>query len=296
MHLARVVPPHDMHLARVHQCTTQPLSLHLPFTTMTDTQPNTPSDTPTLDHLLVGSTTDPDSAKDDKDDVKESCVALGEHGVASVPSTSHSDVPDDDTMTRIDLVCNYLKESSLYAPLQSTRQLVTWKPENRSHRLVVKDTDQPAVMTVIAIISSDSFFLTPDAYYKGGNNITPSLADVKLTCIARRPVEANIATDFVSALANVLWLMEQVRSPGVPRVGVTLPSGSVIPTSFKFRHVLFKVSFADCRLQSIDQLRQEVGSEDVIMPIGTDAQSTSQPSTKTYFQAHRPHFTSLTGP
>ena len=150
---------------------------------------------------------------------------------------------DDDTADRVGLVRNYLRLESLYAPLQATRQLVAWKAENRSHQLVTKETDAPAILTLIAVISTDSFFLTPDAYYKGGNDVTPSLADVKLTCVARRPVDTDIANDFTSALANVLWLMDQIRTTGVPRIGVTLPTGSVTPISFKFRHVLFKVSF-----------------------------------------------------
>jgi len=107
---------------------------------------------------------------------------------------------------------------------------------------VMKDTDEPAIMTVIANISTDSFYLTPDAYYKGSTTVTASLADVKLSCVARRPVEPDIANDFALALTNVMWLMERVRSPGVLRLGVTLPTGSVTPVAFKFRHVLFKVS------------------------------------------------------
>ena len=99
-----------------------------------------------------------------------------------------------------------------------------------------------AVLTLVAVISADSFFLTPDAHYKGANHITASLADVKLTCIVRRPVEAELASDYGSGLANLIWLMEQVRSPGLSRQGVTMPSGAVNPTSIKLRHVLFKVS------------------------------------------------------
>ena len=139
---------------------------------------------------------------------------------------------------------NYLKLETLYLPLQDTRKDVAWKYENRSHRLVVKGdaSSKSAILTLVAVISTDSFFLTPDAYYKGANTITASLADVKLSCIARRPVDAALASDFGSALANLLWLMEQVRTPGLTRQGVTMPSGAANPTSLKLRHVLFKVS------------------------------------------------------
>ena len=87
----------------------------------------------------------------------------------------------DDISERIALVTNYLKTETLYAPLQVTCDLVTWKAENRSHRLVVKESDDTAILAIIGVISTDNFFLTPDGYYKGSNNVTPSLADVKLT-------------------------------------------------------------------------------------------------------------------
>ena len=139
-----------------------------------------------------------------------------------------------DVSDRVALVCDYLKTETLYMPLHATRELVAWKAENCGHRLVVKESDDTAVLTIIAIISTDNFFLTPDAYYKGGTNVTPSLANVKLTCVARRPLDPGVADDFALALTKVVWLMEQVRATGVPHLGVTQPTGSPNPVAFKF--------------------------------------------------------------
>ena len=210
-----------------------------------DAQPRTPSDTP-ANSSSNSTLTDTFHAPDVKDDDSKPGIdtptgteVMDAHAV--LDDTLDSFTSGDETAIRIALLSNYLSQHTLYAPMHATCQLVTWKAENRSHRLVMKDTDKPAILTVIAVISTDSFYLTPDAYYKGSTDVTPSLADIKLSCVARRPVEPNIANDFTSALANVIWFMEQVRSTGVPRVGVTLPTGSTTPISFKFRHVLFKV-------------------------------------------------------
>ena len=61
--------------------------------------------------------------------------------------------------------------------------------------------------------------------------------------------------------------MEQVRMSGVPRIGVTQPQGSVTPISFKFRHVLFKVSLT-CRPVTITHRLQQIGSDEVVLPKG----------------------------
>jgi hypothetical protein len=55
--------------------------------------------------------------------------AIGQD-VEAAPAT------DDDVTECITLVTNYLRQDSLYLPAQTTRELVTWLPENRSHRLV----------------------------------------------------------------------------------------------------------------------------------------------------------------
>ena len=75
-----------------------------------------------------------------------------------------------DIAKRITLIANYLKQDTLYLASQPTRELVAWHAGHRSNILVRKDHSEginPATFTIIAIISTDGFFLTPDAYYKG---------------------------------------------------------------------------------------------------------------------------------
>ena len=215
-----------------------------PPTMSSATRPNSPSDSPSD----VSTDATLDNVPNKTTHHTPSDVDLGTEALHTAETSEnvlqHGGTSDDDIGERIASIVNYLKVDTLYLPLQSIRKEVGWKYENRSHRLVVKGdaSGTSAILTLVAVISTDSFFLTPDAYYKGANSITASLADVKLSCIARRPVEAPLASDFASALANLLWLMEQVRSPGLPRQGVTMPSGAANPTSLKLRHVLFKVS------------------------------------------------------
>jgi hypothetical protein len=101
---------------------------------------------------------------------------------------------------------------------------------------------ESAILTVIAIISHNDFFMSSNASYKGGNSFTSSLADVKLSCVGRQPFEPNLSDDFACAVSNISWLMDRVHTIGLPRLGVTMPPGSPTPTSLKFQHVLFKVS------------------------------------------------------
>ena len=198
------------------------------------------------------SNTSSNSTLDDfRDDTRDAAkVTIHVKGIkCSVPAP---DLVDDDTAfiesndvtERIALLQNYLKHDTLYLPSQATRELVAWRAENRSNRLVPKHAPEgsdPAILTIIAVISTDGFFLTPDAYYKGSTQLTPSLADVKMSCLLRRPLDTNLSSDFTSGLTNLLWLMEQVRTPGFPRVGVAMPVGSSTPVMIKLRHVLFKV-------------------------------------------------------
>jgi hypothetical protein len=191
------------------------------------------------------------STLDDIAEDKDKTVTIHVKGInvptsqATSPDAESSVVKEDDVTERITLVTNYLRQESLYLPVQTTRERVTWHPENRSHRLVRKDHadgNENATLMIIAVISTDSFFLTPDAYYKGSTQVNASLADVKLSCLLRRPVDTPLATDFTSALTNILWMMEQMRTPGLPRIGVTMPTGSMNPVFIKLRHVLFKAS------------------------------------------------------
>lgn len=162
----------------------------------------------------------------------------------SKPATA----PDSGNV-RLQEILDYLKEDTHYLGLQSIRQQVCWHPENRGHRLVVEGSDDPSpvILTVIGTIGVDDFFLSPDGAYKGKSDFTSSLADVKLSCICRRPAEPGLAAEFGSALLNLTWLMDKVWTPGHGRVGVTLPSGSTTATQFKVRHILFKVGACFCQ-------------------------------------------------
>jgi len=165
---------------------------------------------------------------------------------SNAPSTTpgDSDVSHTDVVAeRINLIASYLKSNSLYIGVDQTRDNVVWMPENRGHRLVERTATsekKTAVLTVITTISNDDFFLTPDASYKGRTNFNSSLADVKLSCVGRRPMETDLIDEFAHAVRNVSAIMDQVHTLGLPRVGVTMPPGSTTPTALKFRHVLFK--------------------------------------------------------
>ena len=196
------------------------------------------------------------------------------------------------------MIANYLKQDTLYLPLQTTRERVVWQADNRCNRLVRKDHgdgDDPAMLTIIAIISNDGFFLTPDAYYKGGTQITPSLADVELSCLLRRPIDATLGNEFSSALANIVWLMEQVRTPGLARTGVTMPVGSVNPVALKLRHVLFKVSIFRIRYTAVHYLPQEIDAATVVLPHGMQIQNDRTSVFSLHIQALLPRFRSRIG-
>ena len=72
-----------------------------------------------------------------------------------------------------------------------------------------------------------------------------------------------------------MWLMEQVRTPGLPRNGFTMPTGSASPVMLKLRHVLFKASAPDFRYTATHRPSQEIDTATVVLPHGMQIQATT---------------------
>jgi hypothetical protein len=123
--------------------------------------------------------------------------------IKQVPASNFSErfspSPDQSLAEKLTDTIDYLMDDTSYLPLDAVRQNVRWVAESRGHRLVAKESNDssPAILTLIGTIGVDNCFLSPDGAYKGKTDFTPSLADIKLSCVCRRPATPNWPTTFL---------------------------------------------------------------------------------------------------
>jgi hypothetical protein len=183
---------------------------------------------------------------------------------------SSSDVQSADELheellaDKIDLFRERLRESNTYLGNANILEKVTWIESNRGHRLVLSDAvdlltqssedndtkeDKPnpteipsAELSIIARISHDDCWLAPDGFWKGRTRITPTFADLKLSCAAEAPGYAEFDDEFGQALHNLEAIVDARRTPEVDTMkGLFITSGSQKGPKIKIRHPVFTV-------------------------------------------------------
>ena len=124
--------------------------------------------------------------------------------------------------------------------------MLMWKCQGKADRLVMKDTGTAAVLSCVAEIDTNDFWLTSDANYCGTGDYVKNLKDAKVTCALIKPSLKPFNGEWDSVLMNLKGLMNDIVREGSPRQGVFAIATGI---RFKVRHVLFAVSiqsFTDC--------------------------------------------------
>ena len=154
--------------------------------------------------------------------------------------------------------CDRLLTSGTYLANPQFRDNVEWIRNGKSHKLVKKssptnsaatdadgDSTTPtlpemAILSIIVVISSEDFWLTSDAGWKGVTKFSKSFADVKPSCTAERPTFEGLSEDFDTAIQNLKWLQDQIATHGFHTKKGLLVGNAGLP-QIKIRHVLFEV-------------------------------------------------------
>ncbi|KIL68346.1 hypothetical protein M378DRAFT_21881 [Amanita muscaria Koide BX008] len=103
-------------------------------------------------------------------------------------------------------------------------------------RKVAPVAAEPAILSAVVKISEEDYWLTSCGMWREPSPITPTLADVKPTCVGVVPPHAVFANDFRNVLNNVKMLMNMEGTRGMAqRKGVLVKNHQL-----RFRHVLFE--------------------------------------------------------
>ncbi|KAF8440515.1 hypothetical protein L210DRAFT_3539853 [Boletus edulis BED1] len=150
---------------------------------------------------------------------------------------------------RVNAMLNELHNSPTYLGNAHLAEALEWRRvgrkdfifpnhvDNENDEEEGRCTEEPAILSIIADISHDSFWLSSDAGWRGPTEITPSLSDVKGTCIGTAPRSPILHDHFSQALQHILVLQALVATPDITvRQGFT-QFGS---ERLKFRHIFFE--------------------------------------------------------
>jgi hypothetical protein len=97
-----------------------------------------------------------------------------------------------------------------------------------------------AGLSAVVLISSDDFWMTADAGYRGPGRYVRNFASVKPTCSGGIPDVEPFKSDYSEVVDNVRWLLDTVSTQGfhLKRGFVTGPTNA---PRIKVQHVLFEV-------------------------------------------------------
>jgi hypothetical protein len=70
------------------------------------------------------------------------------------------------------------------------------------------------ILSIIVVISSEDFWMTPDAGWKGVTKVSKSFADVNPLCTGKKPTFEGLSKDFDTAIQNLKWLQDQIMTHG----------------------------------------------------------------------------------
>lgn len=150
-----------------------------------------------------------------------------------------------------------LLNTGLYLAHPTIRDKVEWIRDGKGHKLVVKNTKpvdddaenlpppEMAMVSLIAVISTNDFWMSSDAGWKGPTAFTKTLADAKASCTGEKPNVDTFGDDFVTAITNLQWFQDQIATHGFTvKKGALIGQPGAIPDTYKvkIRHSLFEVS------------------------------------------------------
>ncbi|KAG1865005.1 hypothetical protein DFJ58DRAFT_724559 [Suillus subalutaceus] len=71
-----------------------------------------------------------------------------------------------------------------------------------------------AVLSAVAQVSSNDYYLTADASYKGASYFWPDFATIKPSCTNERPNIESFNTDFDVVIENLKWVQDIITTDG----------------------------------------------------------------------------------
>ncbi|KAG1852688.1 hypothetical protein F4604DRAFT_1686533 [Suillus subluteus] len=153
--------------------------------------------------------------------------------------------------THLSQIRDRLVESGIYIGDRSFRKSIAWRRMGKADRLVITPstsasgpaTDLPgpeiAVLSAVAQVSSNDYYLTADAGYKGASYFWPDFATIKPSCTNERPDIEPFNTDFDVVIENLKWVQDIITTDGfILKRGVFPPYTNQY--RFKVCHALFE--------------------------------------------------------
>ena len=142
-----------------------------------------------------------------------------------------------------------LLNTGLYLAHPNIRSKVEWVHDGKGHKLIVKNTKpvndddaeespppEMAMLSLIAMISTDDFWMSSDAGWKGPMTFTRTLADTKPSCTGEKPKVDTFGDDFVTAITNLQWLQDQTATYGfTAKKGALVGQPGAAPDTYKVK-------------------------------------------------------------
>ncbi|KIK28381.1 hypothetical protein PISMIDRAFT_90711 [Pisolithus microcarpus 441] len=164
-------------------------------------------------------------------------------------------------LTRVLNARNSLPASGRYLGDPSIVDRLEWVHDGRGHVLTYTppatdnfsaepndedtagESDVPAfVLSAIACIDHDDFWLTADGGYHAATLVCRELLDVKPSCALATPGLEPVRSDFATVLQNLRQITEKCTTPGYASGKSFFTGDFPNTTRFKLRHQLFESS------------------------------------------------------
>ncbi|KAI5986465.1 hypothetical protein EDD15DRAFT_2200065 [Pisolithus albus] len=97
---------------------------------------------------------------------------------------------------------------------------------------------EPAVLTAIAHIDHNDFWLMSDGGYQGPGSVWKDILDVKPLCALTKPSLEPLDSDFATMLSTFCLLMQNCITAGYGLGKSLFGNDNLNPTRFKLRHCL----------------------------------------------------------
>ncbi|KAI6004719.1 hypothetical protein EDD15DRAFT_2359476 [Pisolithus albus] len=99
---------------------------------------------------------------------------------------------------------------------------------------------EKAILSAIACIDHDDFWLTPDGGYHGPTTVCREILDVKPSCAMTIPGLEPVRSDFGIVMQNLRAITQKCVTPGYSTGRSFFTWDNLNPTRFKLRHQLFE--------------------------------------------------------
>ncbi|KAI5983548.1 hypothetical protein EDD15DRAFT_2202033 [Pisolithus albus] len=113
-------------------------------------------------------------------------------------------------------------------------------PHNVSPNPGLPPRPERAILSAIACIDHDDFWLVADGGYHGPTEVCKEILDIKPSCAMTHPGLEPVRTDFAVVLQNLREITQKCVTSGYSAGRSFFTWSNQIPTRFKLRHQLFE--------------------------------------------------------